>query len=156
MAFTIEIKNLASVSEMADKFPAVSEKYVGQAIRASFLRILSFIKQSNGAPVGVNNALRDQWDERYSRFEGKLSSKTKYAPYIEFGTRPHVVPVKNNIDFQKWANKKGLNPYAVAASIAKKGTRANPFFQRSIEQAQDGVNIEFGKALESITKEIIK
>ena len=53
-----------------------------------------------------------------------------------------------------WAEKKGLNPFAVAKSIAKKGTKANPFFQTAVGSVEDRVNQEFDKALENITQEL--
>jgi HK97 gp10 family phage protein len=54
-----------------------------------------------------------------------------YGPDVEFGTRPHWPPVSALIG---WANRHGANPYAVAAGIAKHGTKAQPFMRPSFRQ----------------------
>lgn len=153
MSFSIKVKNLEAVKRLAEQFPAAAEKHIEQGIRISFLRVLSNIKQAGGAPVGVYGALRDQWGQTFKRFYGKLESSTPYAPMVEFGTRPHWPPWKSP-DFQAWARKRGLNAFLVARSISRKGTKANPFFDRSINDAQPGISEEWKKALDNIVRDI--
>lgn len=62
--------------------------------------------------------------------------KLKYALYVEKGTKPHMPPVDA---IQAWAEQKGLNPWAVAKSIAKKGTKANPFVERTYKGSKEDV-----------------
>jgi len=47
-----------------------------------------------------------------------------YAPYVEFGTRPHAAPISA---LQGWADRHGIPVGAVWMSIKKKGTKAQPF-----------------------------
>jgi len=44
----------------------------------------------------------------------------KYWLYIHDGTKPHWTSVKN---VRKWAQRHGVNPYAVQRAIARKGTK---------------------------------
>jgi hypothetical protein len=90
------------------------------------------------------------------RYEGSLSSGARekgfsYGTAVEYGTRPHFVSASA---ISLWASRRGLNPYAVAKSIQKKGTKANPFFKKSAESQESNIEKEFDKALELIIKEI--
>ena len=53
-----------------------------------------------------------------------------------------------------WATRKGINPYVVARSIARKGTKANPFFSTAIDKKKNEVDNEFDRALDNILNEI--
>lgn len=151
MSVQLEIKGLNKLVSMADKYPAVAEKYINKAISRSLARILGAEKKE--APFGVSGQLRDRWDLKVGRFQGSLRSGVSYSMAVHDGTRPHFVSVES---IRAWANKKGLNPYAVAKSIGKKGTRANPFFQRALNNVSRDVDKEFEDALTDITKDIVK
>lgn len=60
-----------------------------------------------------------------------------YGREIEFGRPPgtQVSPAA----LMGWAKRKGLNPYAVAKSIAKKGSPAQPFLFPAAEAQSDNV-----------------
>lgn len=150
----IKVTGLNELIKMADKYPAISEKHVNKAINLSLLRIQA--QSTKNAPFGTSGNLRNNWDIRMGRFEGSLSSGARekgfgYGTAVEYGTRPHFVSA-NAISL--WANRRGLNPYAVAKSISKKGTKANPFFKKSVDSQQSNIEKEFDKALSEILKEI--
>lgn len=146
---TLEIKNLDIVRNTLAKYPAVSEKRIGTAIQRSLVRVLGEEKKT--APFGVSGGLRDRWSIKLGRFTGSLVSGVKYGMGVEKGTKPHAVPVSA---IAPWAIKKGLNPWAVVNSIKKKGTKANPFFERAVGQASKGVEQEFSDAVRDILGEI--
>lgn len=147
---TVEVKGLSKLAALLDKYPAISEKHVNTAINRSLVRVLGAEKKE--APVGTGN-LRDNWRVDMSRFAGTLSSNAPYSMAVHFGSRPHMPPATDSF-FQLWCRKKGLNPWAVARSIARKGTRPNPFFQRAVDSQQAQINGEFSNALDNIVKEI--
>ncbi len=144
----LEIKGLNKLIKLGEKFPKTTEKHVNTAINRSLVRI--WAKEKVEAPVNTGN-LRDNWLLQVLRFSGTLRSNAPYANAIEYGTRPHFVSAER---LQGWARKRGLNPWAVSKSIAKKGTKANPFFQRSVAGAEVGVNAEFKKAIDDTLKEL--
>lgn len=146
---TIEIKNADKLIEMAERSPEISERHINSAIHKSLTRI--FAEEKRQAPFGVTARLRDDWVLKVGRFEGYLKSRTPYAMGVHEGTPPHYVAPS---EIKAWAEKRGINPYAVANSIAKKGTMPNPFFQRAVDLTEDSVNKEFDVALESIIKEM--
>lgn len=63
--------------------------------------------------------------------EGKVGS-SDWPPKVNAIEAGRVATfAKMNPAFKAWAATKGLNPFAVARSIAKKGIAANPVFARS-------------------------
>ncbi len=151
---SIEIKGLSQLIKTIDKYPAISEKHVNKAINLSLLRIQG--QATRNAPFGTSGNLRNNWNIKMGRYEGSLSSGARekgfsYGTAVEYGTRPHFVSA-NAISL--WASRRGLNPYAVAKSIQKKGTKANPFFKKSAESQEGNIEKEFNKALSEILKEL--
>jgi len=75
----------------------------------------------------------------------------KYGKHVEFGTRPHWVSVKA---LERWAKKKGISPYAVQKSIARKGTKKHPFLIPAFTKNKEFIQQQFKGALKRITKEL--
>ena len=58
-----------------------------------------------------------------------------YAPFVEYGTRPHFPPP---VALQPWAKRHGFGPggaFALARAIARRGTRAHPFMRPAAKDA---------------------
>ena len=71
-----------------------------------------------------------------------------YAPYVEFGTKPHVIVPKD---------KKALYWPGAAHPVSRvnhPGSRANPFMERIISTSQPEIDAMFGTALSQITAAI--
>jgi len=77
-------------------------------------------------------------------------STESYAPYVHgyphehqrlsepwTRSKPHFPPVEA---IRPWATKRGLNPFAVAKGIAKKGTPLVPFFKIAVRETVDERN----------------
>jgi len=65
-----------------------------------------------------------------------VGTNVQYAPFVEFGTRPHMPPVE---PLKEWAALKLHNPnagYAVAKKIARQGTKPKPFMRPAIRVGQ--------------------
>lgn len=57
----------------------------------------------------------------------RVLSTAKYAPFIEFGTRPHFPPLE---PIRKWCSSRGIDESAafpIARAIAEHGTPERPF-----------------------------
>lgn len=104
------------------------------------------------APHFTGNLQRSMHME-YSPIQVSVEPRAEYAEGVEFGTRPHEVSGR---ELMAWAGRKGLNPWAVANSIKKKGTRANPFMGRTRGIVEDAVQRLFLNALDSITSFLSK
>lgn len=87
---------------------------------------------------------------KWGRMEVRAVSN-KGAPYPLFvheGTRPHFPPVSA---ITPWANRHGIPPWALARSIAEKGTKANPWLERTVKKLAPKL-----KDLASLKAEILK
>lgn len=154
---TIEINGLKELMKVADKYPSISERHIGSAINRSLIRIQDQAKKN--APSGDTQQLRQNWVLRMGRFEGSLESGAKrngysYGLAVEYGTKPHFIPVANNPMFKLWAERRGLNPWAVSRSISRKGTKAKPFFKPAIDSQKTNIDNEFEKAFTNIIKDL--
>lgn len=61
---------------------------------------------------------------------GMVSVDNETAIFVHNGTRPHFPPLRS---IMGWAQRRGINPYALQRSIGRHGTRPNPWFMRSAE-----------------------
>ncbi|WP_241473768.1 HK97 gp10 family phage protein [Mycolicibacterium neoaurum] len=108
------------------------------------------------APVGVTADLRKS--VKYEVNEGDLSAKigptAKYADPIEFGSRPHWVSVAAGSPLRDWADAKGINPYAVQRSIAKKGTKAHPFVKPTHTLMEPRISRRFDTEFAKLSAEL--
>lgn len=62
-----------------------------------------------------------------------VGPSAKHGIDVEKGTPPHKVSVR---EIQGWARRKGLNPYAVAESIKKRGTKPQPFMGPAAQETE--------------------
>ena len=65
-----------------------------------------------------------------------VGTNVHYAPYVEFGTRPHMPPVEPLVE---WAHLKLHDDkvgYAIAKAIAKRGTKPKPFMRPAVRVGQ--------------------
>lgn len=84
----------------------------------------------------------------------EIKPSMRYADAVETGSRPHWPPHGPDSSLAAWAKLKGLNVYAVAASIAKKGTKAHPYivptYDETKEEVGKGFNAGLGLFLQSM------
>lgn len=78
-----------------------------------------------------------------------------HGPFDSAGgqSRPFWIPSKEALPggtLYRWAQKKGMNPWAVRASIAKKGIKFNPYLKRAADDSTDGVKEIFAKVMDGI------
>lgn len=77
---------------------------------------------------------------------GIVSAAVKYAPFVEYGTKPHTPPLA---PINKWAGRKGLNGGAIWAAIRKNGTKAHPFMQPAFDAKRDSVVQRIQKGIQA-------
>ena len=62
-----------------------------------------------------------------------IGTNTAYANFVEYDTVPHWPPIAA---ITPWAERHGLNPFQVAASIAAHGTKGAHMFEQGLEVAK--------------------
>lgn len=100
------------------------------------------------APRGVTGGLIKSIRQIVTEAIAAIGPTGKYSIYIEKGTKPHMPPVDA---ITPWAESVGINPWAVAMSIKKKGTQVNPFVKRTFGVTKTDVKAEFALATIRIT-----
>ena len=73
--------------------------------------------------------LRGSLTKQVTAANAVVGTNVEYAPYVEFGTRPHAAPISA---LQGWADRHGIPVGAVWMSIKRKGTKAQPFLLPSL------------------------
>ncbi|MEI7890919.1 MAG: HK97 gp10 family phage protein [bacterium] len=146
----IKINNLDKIQKLIMSYPMQSAMNFNEAITKTLIAVERYAIM--GAPVDTGR-LRSNWRLSVQMLRGELVNTTEYAIFVAKGTKPHWPPIKA---ITKWANRKGIPPFLVARSIARKGTKANPFFDNAVSVGQVIADDEFQKALDKTIKELIK
>jgi HK97 gp10 family phage protein len=84
--------------------------------------------------------------------EGKaeIVADASYAPFVEFGTKPHVIKPKRRQTL-RWATEEG---YIFAKLVRHPGSKPYPFFRKAIEEGHEEAKKEFVQAfLEKLRRE---
>lgn len=92
------------------------------------------------APVDtgrLRSSIATEVDRRDPPKWGKVGTNVKYAPFVEFGTRPHWPPPGA---LQPWARRHGFptgptGDFLVRRAIARRGTRAQPYLKPALEKS---------------------
>lgn len=69
-----------------------------------------------------------------------IEPTARHAAAHEYGSKPHWTSVRN---LERWAKMKGISPYALQRSIAKKGTKAHPYLQSTLREVDSRVLPDF-------------
>jgi hypothetical protein len=117
------------------------------------------------APKGITGEMRKSWRaDRISQIaavlggllnvvetrigsigsEWVVGNPVDYAAYVNDGTRPHVPP---KAPIMEWAEFRGLPWFPVWRAICDRGTKANPYIDRSIEAVNGRIPLLFSEAL---------
>lgn len=146
--YTIELKNLDEVIATLKSFPAKAAVHVNEAIEKTLVAIER--DAMINAPVDTGK-LRADWDLSYGMLTGTLRNRSKYAVFMEEGTRPHFPPMEA---ITPWAIRHNIPPFLVARSIAKKGTKGTHYFVRAIKSNTAAANRFFEEAISKTITEL--
>lgn|SRR5487761_1367983 len=127
---------------------------LGELTLAASLTKLTMMKN---APRGATGKLAETIGFKISP-KGFLAEIKPTAPYgdaVETGSRPHWPPSYPGSPLAVWARMKGINVYALAASIAVKGTRPHPYIKPTYEEVQPEVGDIFAKGIDGYIRGLV-
>jgi len=134
-----------------------SNALLGPPLRKAFADAVLLLERESKrrAPVDtarLRSSITHAVDTRTVPLWGKVGTDVHYAPYVEFGTRPHWPPFSA---LQPWARRHGFPPgragaFLVARVIAARGTKARRFFRNAFEANLGRVQGFFGRAARGI------
>lgn len=152
MSLTLEIKGLDKLKEQFAKAPQIVLQEINPAIQKSIILLHRLAGQKVPVDLGFLGGAEAMKTE-LSNLRGTLKNTAKYAKAVHDGTRPHWIPIDA---ITPWANRHGIPPFLVARSIARKGTKAHPFFSDAIRDGQREIDSLFEKALNNIANKLAK
>jgi hypothetical protein len=82
-----------------------------------------------------------------------------HGPEGEERSAPFTIPAKEakpGGTLYRWATKKGLNPWPIRKSIAKKGIKHQPWLRRVSEENEGNVEKIFVKVIDGIANQVTK
>jgi hypothetical protein len=145
--FSVNIPNLSKLQAALAEYPSIAAPVIQAAIVGSQALLAKF---TNAGTVPVRTGyLVQNWGFEIGTLQARWYPKAQYAPYVEFGTGPHVIEATNA---RVLANAKTGQIFG--RRVNHPGTKANPFMERIVASAQPEIEALFGQALDKITNAI--
>lgn len=131
----IEIKEIGgNLLKNLPKAKSISESQLADGLNeASGLIWQRSIETTPTSTGTLKKSIMRELSPTYARIYPEL----KYGLYVHEGTKPHAIPkveLQEGGSLYRWAKKKGLNPYAVANAIRRKGTKGQPWLLEAYNQ----------------------
>jgi HK97 gp10 family phage protein len=140
--------NVRDLQKAQAKMEQMAEDVTGtpmvNAVRDAVLIIQRSAKQNAPVDTGrLRSSIVPEIRARERSVTGIVGSNVMYAPYVEFGTRPHWPP---RSALEVWARRHGTTAYLVARAISRRGTKAVRFLQRAVEDNERRIHQVFERA----------
>lgn len=152
---TLKINNLEQLQEVYKQAPKRMGEELNKAVARSVGMIVQAVKQeapvskaSRGPGMVGGNLRQNVRGAMIGVGRGRVSSDAPYSGFVEFGTRPHVIEVKNKrVLAARTAGTRSGGQYAIfGRRVNHPGTKANPFFKRGVESQEKAINLVLANA----------
>lgn len=144
----IEIENLAELQEKFAQSPIIVGEELESATKKAGAGIIR--EEVQQAPHD-SGRLQQSIKMEYSPIEVSITPDVEYAKWVVKGTDPHTPPLGA---LEAWSRRHGIPAIMVQRAIAKRGTKANPFVQRTRDAVKDWVNDLFKIARKNIIERL--
>lgn len=155
ISIDIEIDD-AQVRRMVQAAPGLVVKRLRNLVEGGAIDIQGEMRRA--APAGVGGGAGLRGSIRYAFNAMNLSAlvapTVDYAQSVEEGAKPHWTSVAPGSSLRAWANLKGISPYAVQRSIAKKGTKAHPYVKPTYEKMGPVIKRNAERDIASLAKDL--
>jgi hypothetical protein len=145
--FQISIPNLPELQEALANYPAISQPIIQNAIVAAQAILAKF---TTAATVPVKTGyLVQNWAFEIGNLQARWYPRASYAPFVEFGTGPHIIKAVNKRVLANVQTGQVFGPV-----VHHPGTKANPFMERIVAASQPDIESLFVQALDKVTAQI--
>src|SRR3984885_6710570 len=93
MQFVVQIPNIAALQEAMANYSSIATPIVQNAVVAS-QAILAKFTTAETVPVRTGYLVQN-WGFDIGNLQARWYPRASYAPYVEFGTAPHIIKIKN-------------------------------------------------------------
>ena len=151
MELSIKIQNLDKLKAAFLKAPSIAMTQYGRAIERTAYKIEGDAKRN--APVNKGTGGGNLRQLISSRMTGKASaiieSKAKYSAYVDQGTRPHIIRIRNA---KVLANRRTGQIFGKV--VKHPGTKKQPYFTNAVQSGEKFINTELNTALQNVLNSI--
>jgi hypothetical protein len=145
--FRVTIPNLPKLQQALASYPAIATPIIQNAIVAAQAILAKF---TTAATVPIRTGyLVQNWAFEIGNLMARWYPKAAYAPFVEFGTAPHIIKAVNA---RVLANKQTGEVFGPI--VHHPGTKSNPFMERIVAAAQPDIDTLFVSALDKVTAQI--
>jgi phage protein, HK97 gp10 family len=149
MAARVEIKGLNELEKSLDRILSKRER-IKREVLMTALDIQRKAKKNLRSAKAIDEGnLRNSIivDSVQGGMAAEIGSIAPYAPYVEFGTRPHFPPPDA---LEDWARHHGFkSAWPICRAIAKRGLKERPYLKPAYEEEKDRFVERIKKVLES-------
>jgi hypothetical protein len=145
--FSISIPNLPQLQKALAEYPAISTPIIQNAVVAAQAILAKF---TTAATVPVKTGyLVQNWAFEIGNLTARWYPRASYAPFVEFGTGPHIIKAINKRVLANTQTGQVFGPV-----VHHPGTKANPFMERIVAASVPDIESLFAQALEKVTAQI--
>ncbi len=151
MSVSVEIEGLDELLKKLE--PRQLNGPLRRFFQRSTITVQNQARQKAPVDTGrLRSSIATQVDHSTPPMWGKIGTNVKYAPFVEFGTRPHWPPPGA---LQPWARRHGFPPgpegdFLVRRAIARHGTRAQPYLIPALEESMGDIRRFLDKMADEI------
>src|SRR5580693_1858022 len=132
MNFSVTIPNLSALQQALANYPAISTPIMQNAIVAAQAILAQF---TNASTVPIKTGyLVQNWGFEIGNLQARWYPKASYAPYVEFGTAPHIIKAVKARALANTETGQFFGPV-----VHHPGTKANPFLERIIGASEPAI-----------------
>lgn len=149
---SIRIEGLEELEALFAGSERIVHEELDRAMQRSTQRVRADVQRGTPVDTGrLRSSITQEIQGRGAELRGVVGTNVKYAPFVEYGTRPHWPPVSA---LEVWARRHGTTAWAVARGIARRGTKARRMFERAFEKNVGWIKDEFDAVGERIVKRL--
>lgn len=152
MAIGIRV-DAAKVAELFNRAPEATTRRLRRVVEDAAIDLQREIRLKSPVHDGAYRA-SVKYRLNVGRLEAEVGPTVNYAKWIEEGSRPHWVSVKEGTPLAKWAKDHGIDKYAVQASIAKKGTKEQRVVEKVYNFQHRIIERQMGDGLLQLVREL--
>ena len=169
MRMGVDASDYAQLADFWNRAPDITRTVFMTAMTAIDLEFQNTLKRDlpkgAGGAAGLQGSVSTEEHALADNVIGKTYSSLPQAVFVEIGTKPHAVSPEGVQALADWAQAKFGEPdpesalsiaHAVAWKIRRKGTPANPVWQRTWDAKQPYIREVFDGAMRRIAAELAR
>jgi hypothetical protein len=169
--FELTIPELPKLRKAFAAFPSIAGPILQKALLGSQFAFQKHTLKHDPVPWKTGNLLQS-FRFKMGTLQARWGPTASYAPFVEFGTKPHIIrPVKAKV--LAWGGR-ATGQYVTSASgkqyykggkggsvtfarqVKHPGTRAQPYMDKIVKNAEPDINNLFKEAGDNVLREIAK